>query len=40
MQQSRTGDTLDYKIYEITLYPVQDGNAKSFSADAQSFFAE
>lgn len=40
MQHSRSGDTLDYKIYEITLYPMRDGNTQSLSADAQSFFAE
>lgn len=40
MQQSRSGDTLNYKIYEITLYPVQDGNAQSSEADAERFFNE
>lgn len=40
MQQSRSGDTLDYKIYEITLYPVQDGNVESVPAEAGKFFGE
>ncbi len=38
MQHSRSGDTLGYKIYEITLYPVQNGNAESLKAGPSEFF--
>ncbi|HXH17765.1 MAG TPA: DnaJ domain-containing protein [Chitinophagales bacterium] len=38
MRHNRSGDTLGYKIYEITLYPVQDGNAQSITSDAGKFF--
>ncbi len=38
MQHSRNGDTLGYKMYEITLYPVQNGNAESNITNARDFF--
>jgi len=38
MKHSRSGDTLGYKIYEITLYPVPDGNAQSHTAAPREFF--
>lgn len=38
MQGTRSGDTLGYRIYEITLYPVPDGNARSITADTREFF--
>lgn len=38
MQQS--SGAVDYKIYEITLYPVQQGNTQSLTADAKKFFAD
>ncbi len=38
MKQSSSGDTLNYKIYEITLFPVHDGNAQSLATEPKEFF--
>lgn len=38
MAQIRLGDTLNYKIYNITLYPVSGGTTKSIISDEKIFF--
>ena len=37
--QEAIGDSLNYNIYEITLYPVNDGNVLRFSEEKQGEFA-